>query len=257
MRRVPILIAVSAFLALIAAPVSARATPGYTSADVHMRAGPEIGYPIVTIVPERAQVEIHGCLADYAWCDVSWGGYRGWIFSHYLEYFYHGRYVYLPNYFNVTHVPIVAFILGAYWHEHYAGRPWYQRRNHWENYWRTHRHPTRPSRRISPPPAPAMRAPEHRVPSMRTPARPAPYGRGAAPQPPRASSPSRRAPQTPAMRPQGGAAIPRAAPPARAGRSGNRAMSRPGARESRSHSGPSPRQRGTSRREPRRNDQGR
>ena len=105
MRKLAILIAISAFIAL-AVPALAFAANGYTTANVHMRAGPGIGYPVVTTIPEGAKIEIHGCLADRDWCDVTWDGYRGWVSAHYLQYFYEDHYVYLPDYFDVIGVPI-------------------------------------------------------------------------------------------------------------------------------------------------------
>lgn len=232
MRKLSILIAISALIAF-ALPVSAFAAPGYATADVHMRAGPGIGYPVVTTIPERARVEIHGCLEDRDWCDVTWDGYRGWVSAHYLEYFYEGHYVYLPDYFDIVHVPIVTFVLGTYWNQHYRGRPWFHRRSYWEGYWRTHRRPgarPRSGTRIAPPPAskPSIRTPQPRtVPSTKTPARrtpTAPPRRGPSVTVPQRPGPSTRTParQTPSItaptrRSPSGTAPHRRAPSTRSG----------------------------------------
>ena len=63
-----------------------------------MRAGPGTEYPVVKTVPAGAPVNVHGCLSDHDWCDVSWSGDRGWVSADYLNYFYNNRYVYLPSY---------------------------------------------------------------------------------------------------------------------------------------------------------------
>lgn len=206
MRRLSILIAVTALIAF-AVPVSAFAAPGYATANVHMRAGPGIGYPIVTTIPERAHVEIYGCLVDRDWCDVMWDGYRGWVLAHYLEYFYGGHYVYLPNYFDVVQVPIVTFVLGTYWDQHYRGRPWFHRRNYWEGYWQTHHRPgVRPPsvKTPKPHPLPSIKRPKHRTPSTTVPLRPAPSG----------TMQQRRAPSTRSGTPQHKLQQLQAAPPA-------------------------------------------
>ena len=190
MRKLSLLIAIAAIVAF-AVPAAAFAAQGYTTADVNMRAGPSTDYPIVTTIPERAEVEIYGCLDDRDWCDVSWTGYRGWVSANYLEYFYEGHYVYLPENFEVIHVPIVTFVLGSYWEQHYRGRPWFRNRTHWERYWQTHPRPPvrpRPGARVPrpAPPAPAVRPPEPRTPPATRPERRTPSVR----------PPDRRAPVT-------------------------------------------------------------
>jgi uncharacterized protein YraI len=122
----------------IAAPATALAARGYATNTVNMRAGPGTEYPVVDTIPAGAHVTIHGCLSDYAWCDVSWRGDRGWVASSYLNYFYRNEYVYLPDYVGVIDVPIVTFALGPYWSSYYVGRPWYHRRAYWQQVWRSH-----------------------------------------------------------------------------------------------------------------------
>lgn len=256
MRNVFTLIAISA-LVVLAIPAFAFAAPGYTRANVYMRAGPGIGYPIVTIIPERAPVEIYGCLADRAWCDLSWDGYRGWVSANYLVYYYQGRYVYLQNYFGPIPIPIIPFVLGTYWRQHYVGRPWYRQRDHWENYWRGHRRPSampyrhrytsptrpyRPTFRTPERHAPSMRGSEHRVPAMRAPGYRTPSVRGPEHYVPSGRSrvpqglhvPGHRvSPHRPGVRPRGGGTTHRPAPHSR----------------TRGYRGPSHRQHSTARRD--------
>ena len=124
----------------IALPAAAMAAPGYATNDVSLRAGPGVGYPAVDRIPAGAHIDIHGCLNDDSWCDVSWDGNRGWVAAAYLDYFYNNRYVYLPDYIAEIDVPVVTFSLGTYWSDYYVGRPWYHRRAYWRSYWR-HHHP--------------------------------------------------------------------------------------------------------------------
>jgi uncharacterized protein YraI len=124
--------------AMLLTPAAVLAAPGIVTTSVSMRAGPGTGFPTVDRVPGGAHVNIHGCIRGDAWCDVSWSDNRGWVSSRYLEYLYRNRYVYLPDYVDVVDVPVVPFVLGTYWANYYAGRPWYHRRAYWNGYWQSH-----------------------------------------------------------------------------------------------------------------------
>ena|SRR6185312_12542722 len=128
----------TAAVLVLAAPTSALAARGYATASVNMRAGPGTDYPVVTTIPDNARLNIHGCLSDHDWCDVTWRDNRGWVSANYLDYFYGGRYVHLPSYVEQIDVPVVTFALAPYWNSYYKGRPWYGRLGHWQNVWRTH-----------------------------------------------------------------------------------------------------------------------
>ncbi|WP_315755670.1 MULTISPECIES: SH3 domain-containing protein [unclassified Bradyrhizobium] len=132
---------------LIATPASlAVAAPGLVRTAAAMRAGPGPGFPIVERIPAGARITIHGCIQGGAWCDVSFGGERGWVAARTLAYLYREQYVYLPEY--VEYVPTVGFTLTTYWSSFYFGRPWYHRHAFWNRYW--HRHP--PVMAQNPPP---------------------------------------------------------------------------------------------------------
>ena len=124
--------------AALLAPTAALAAPGIVTVSAGLRAGPGRDFPLVDRIPGGARVNVHGCLRGYAWCDVSWSDDRGWISSQYLEYLYRDNYVYLPDYVDEIDVPVVPFVLSSYWSSYYAGRPWYQRRAYWTNYWTSH-----------------------------------------------------------------------------------------------------------------------
>ncbi len=124
--------------ALLLTPAAALAAPGIVTISTGLRAGPGSGFPLVDRVPGGSRINIHGCLKGYAWCDVSWSDDRGWMSSQYLEYLYRNQYVYFPDYVDVIDVPVVPFVLTSYWSSYYSGRPWYQRRAYWSNYWTSH-----------------------------------------------------------------------------------------------------------------------
>jgi uncharacterized protein YraI len=138
MKLRPIL-AGAALLASLAVPSVASAFAGYTTANVHLRAGPGVGYPSVLVVPYGAPTEIYGCLSDWSWCDCSWGGARGWVSGAYLQAMYQAQPVYLPAYAPRIGVPVISFEFVTYWDRHYHGRPWYRDRDRWHDYWRERR----------------------------------------------------------------------------------------------------------------------
>ena len=71
-----------------ALPAAAMAEQAITTTAVNLRAGPDADYPLVRWVPEGTAVEVHGCLADYRWCDVEVYNDRGWMAASYLVYPY-------------------------------------------------------------------------------------------------------------------------------------------------------------------------
>ena len=114
---------------------AANAAPGYSTANVNMRTGPDIDFPAVEVIPEGEPVNIRGCLDDESWCDVTWDGQRGWVYSEYLAFEQRGRYVSLPDVgLAAFSIPIVRFSAHDYWDRHYVGRPWYKDRQRWYAY---------------------------------------------------------------------------------------------------------------------------
>lgn len=122
-------------LALLAvallAPLSALASDGYVNGYVNLRAGPGTRYPrLMTLRPGTA-VAVHGCINGWSWCDVGTQGERGWVDGSYLQYPYRNRRVVLSSYGSQIGIPIVSFILGTYWGDHYSNRSWYGERQRW------------------------------------------------------------------------------------------------------------------------------
>ena len=82
MRRIN-LIGIIAGLTMLGT-AAAQAAPGFSTANVNIRTGPDTDFPSVGVIPEGDDLDIRGCLKDESWCDVIWAGNRGWVFSEYL-----------------------------------------------------------------------------------------------------------------------------------------------------------------------------
>jgi uncharacterized protein YraI len=129
MYRRPLVFPVAALL--LAACGIASAQNAYTSKPMNVRAGPDREYPLVAQLDAGAPLDVHGCLSDWSWCDVSFGDNRGWIYAGGLSFVYQGERVPLYSYGPSLGLPIVTFALGAYWDDYYRGRPWYAQRSSW------------------------------------------------------------------------------------------------------------------------------
>ncbi|MBP9904550.1 MAG: SH3 domain-containing protein [Rhodoferax sp.] len=170
------------------AATHAAAYPAHTRAEVYLRAGPDTDFPIVHVLSPRTSLEVLGCQQDYQWCDVRTGVGRGWVSADYLVATYDNREVNVAQTGAAIGLPVLAFLVGAYWADHYFDRPWYGRHPHWNNW---HYRPRPPGWR-PPPRPPAWRPPPPRPPVVAPGVRP-PHG-GAAPRPPGGGRP-------PGMRP--------------------------------------------------------
>jgi uncharacterized protein YraI len=131
MRRLSLLVCFAA--AIFAAPLAAHAQRAWAIDGAQIYAGPGNDYPIVARLAPGVAVRVQGCLSDYSWCDVTFGGNRGWVYAGELGYAYDNRRVPIVDYGPRIGLPIVTFSLGNYWDHYYRGRPWYRERDHWEH----------------------------------------------------------------------------------------------------------------------------
>jgi uncharacterized protein YraI len=118
-------------VATLVFPAAANAEVAYTTNAADLRAGPARDYPIVAILETGLAVDVQGCMQDYSWCDVIAGDYRGWVYARNIEYSYQGANVPVIDYGSVIGIGVVSFIIGSYWQDHYAGRPWYRKLSQW------------------------------------------------------------------------------------------------------------------------------
>lgn len=144
-----------ALFACVALP--AFAADGYVTGNVNLRAGPDTQYPVVTVVPLGTAVSIQGCTEGWEWCDVVTMGTRGWVSGDYVQYTYQDQRVIVRDNGARVGIPIISFVIGAYWGSYYSDRPFYRQRDYWY-----HRPIHRPIHR--PPPRPIVRPPPPRPP---------------------------------------------------------------------------------------------
>lgn len=117
----------------ILATASAFAADGYVTGNVNLRAGPDSDYPSVIMLSAGTPVAINGCVDGWSWCDVSAQDNRGWIAGNFLQEEYQGQRVFISDYGVRIGVPIVSFVFGTYWGEHYRHRSWYGQRQRWSH----------------------------------------------------------------------------------------------------------------------------
>lgn len=186
--------------AALLAPLLAAAQQAQTAKWVHVRAGPAREYPLVMQLPPAAPVSVQGCLSDFSWCDViTPDNNRGWVYGGNLVYPYNNGNVRIVQYGPSIGLPVVTFVLGAYWGSYYRQRSWYGDWHRWDAW--NHQH-FRPGPRPPPPPhRPDFRPPRPPGGGMRPPPSPPPRPPGVRPPPPPRPPVTR---PSPAPRPPGG-----------------------------------------------------
>jgi uncharacterized protein YraI len=156
-------------LLCIWAPSALAAVTANVLASVHLRAGPSIEYPTVSLMPAGASVTVFGCEENYGWCDTQIGPDRGWVDAAYLQMDSPNGPIIVADAGVRVGIPTVSFVFGTYWDSYYRGRPWYARRPYYYGYWQRYPHGRPP-----PPRRPIARPPVRPPPAMRPPPRPRP-----------------------------------------------------------------------------------
>ena len=130
----------------------AQSREAYTTRTTQMLAGPDFSFPTITHVSRNSDVYVYGCLRDWSWCDVRWRGERGWIDARDLKIsrIRNNSEVYFLG--SNSGFPIISFILGNYWNDHYRHRSWYRDMNRWRDYRPLPPPAHRPGRPNVPPP---------------------------------------------------------------------------------------------------------
>ena len=95
-----------------------------------MFAGPRGDFPQVMHLAADLKIEIHGCLRNGLWCDVTWRGNRGWVPAASLAYRAGDERIALQR--IPSQVPLVSLDLRGYWDQNYRERLWYADVSKWE-----------------------------------------------------------------------------------------------------------------------------
>src|SRR5512135_3085397 len=117
----------------LCASTAAFAYDGYVTGSVYLRAGPDPGYPTVARLRAGTSVVIECCVDDWTWCDVYNHDDRGWVRANYLQHDYQGHRVLIPQYGVQIGIPIITFVFGSYWDDHYRSRSWYHDRDRYSH----------------------------------------------------------------------------------------------------------------------------
>ena len=137
MRRLTFGLA-AAVAGFVVAPNLASALSALVTESTELRAGPAYDFPVVDSIPSDVQVNVHGCVRGYRWCDVSWRDARGWVPGNELAYLYQGRRVTIVDYGPRIGLPVVGYAFDTYWDRYYRSRPFYGERARWRTVWREH-----------------------------------------------------------------------------------------------------------------------
>ena len=165
---------------LLCLPLLAMAAPSDVRlrSNVNLRSGPDADYPRVSTLRAGSRLDVHGCLRDWSWCDVSSNGRRGWISASYLDVNRNGRRVALSRGGDGLGFAVLDFLIGDYWDSHYRGQSWYGQRPQYERRYPQHSGP-RPGTNNARPGAPGQNRPGQSA----NPVPPRP-GQSGTPQPP-------------------------------------------------------------------------
>lgn len=109
---------------------TAQTMRGYTAVSTRLYSGPLRDYPTVRTVRRGTMVNVHGCLRDWTWCDVTYRANRGWIAGEALRIQHDGRRRGVGANMGVD---VTTFAFGSYWDNHYRGRPFYGQRERWQS----------------------------------------------------------------------------------------------------------------------------
>jgi uncharacterized protein YraI len=55
------------------------------SSDLNIRSGPGSDYAVIDVMAASSEAELIGCMEDGSWCQVSYNGVEGWVYSGYLS----------------------------------------------------------------------------------------------------------------------------------------------------------------------------
>lgn len=76
----------AALAGMLVLPGAAAAQDVFVTTDLNLRAGPGPDFPVITAITSRQSVTVYGCTESRRWCEIDWGGDRGWAYAEYLAF---------------------------------------------------------------------------------------------------------------------------------------------------------------------------
>jgi uncharacterized protein YraI len=92
--------------AALSSPASA-ASVASAMTPLNIRSGPGPQYGVIGAIPTRGQATIVGCIQGSLWCQVSYNGTQGWVYSQYLTATLSGRSLAVAE--TVSTMPAVTY----------------------------------------------------------------------------------------------------------------------------------------------------
>ena len=91
-----------AIFALALGPAVAQTTLTHTTSNLNLRAGPGKHYPVRTVIPAGAEIDVHSC--GHVWCYASWAEHQGYVSHDYLVH-------------HVTaEIPVIVHVTNVHYH---------------------------------------------------------------------------------------------------------------------------------------------
>ncbi len=133
MKFTYILAAAAVVLTVAAAPKAEAAYyDGVAATKLNVRAGPG-NYPIIGHITRGTPVNIRNCIQGYKWCDVSTGGFRGWVAGKNLRTRYRDRNDNVSILGQLLGIQTVTYDERTYWGNNYYDRDFYRTKYGWND----------------------------------------------------------------------------------------------------------------------------
>ncbi len=134
MKFTYIMAAAAVVLTVAAAPKAEAAYyDGVAATTLNVRAGPSGNYPIIGRIRAGSAVNIRNCIQGYRWCDVSTGGFRGWVAGKNVRTRYRERNDNVSLLGQLLGIGTVNYNEQSYWGENYYDRDFYRTKYGWND----------------------------------------------------------------------------------------------------------------------------
>ncbi|HYD18821.1 MAG TPA: SH3 domain-containing protein [Patescibacteria group bacterium] len=134
MKLFPLIAAAAVALTVAWAPKAEAAYyDGVASTSLNVRAGPSANYPMIGRIRAGSPLNVRGCVRGYAWCDVSTGGFRGWVPAKYIRGSYNRRTDNISVLGRLLGLNVVSYDEPTYWGQNYYSQDFYRTKYGWND----------------------------------------------------------------------------------------------------------------------------